>query len=255
MTSSPTACVLLIGNELLSGKTPDQNLPYIAEKLSSVGVIVRECRIIPDIEATIIETVNACRTQFDYVFTTGGIGPTHDDITSATIAKALQLPLIRHPEAEAALRNYYGEAKTNEARLSMADMPEGSALIPNPISIAPGFQIHNIYVLAGVPSICRAMMDHVALTIKGGAPMRAISFDVECQEGDIADELTRLQASYPQTEIGIYPRYGEGRLYSHVVIRSIDGDAIEHAYQRFEAYLRDTHQVAPQLVDQGRHEA
>ncbi len=225
----PSACVIMIGNEILSGRTKDKNLSYIAEALNKHGVRVMESRVIPDIEATIISTVNETRAAFDYIFTTGGIGPTHDDITSAAIAKAFGAPLIRHPEAEAGLRAYYGEEKTNEARLSMADVPEGAQLIPNPISTAPGFIIGNVHVMAGVPSICQAMIDHVAPTLSGGAPMRSIAYDVNMAEGDMADTLAQIQDAFETIELGVYPRYSEGVLSSHVVLRSNDDAALSAA--------------------------
>lgn len=233
----PSACVILIGNEILSGRTKDKNLAYIAEKLNAHGVRVMQARVIPDIETAIVETVNACRAQFDYVFTTGGIGPTHDDITSACIAAAFGVKLIRHPEAEAQLRDYYGPDKINEPRLSMADVPEGAALIPNPISMAPGFVIGNVYVMAGVPGICRAMIDAVAPTLSGGAPMLSVAFDVDRPEGDIAGRLVDVQHAFAEVEIGVYPRYVEGRLSSHVVLRSQDETRLADCERQVRASL------------------
>src|SRR5690242_21400640 len=149
-TSSPktvTACILVIGNEILSGRTKDANIQYLATELGQLGIRVMECRVIPDVEQTIVGTVNEVRARFDYVFTTGGIGPTHDDITAACIAAAFGVPLIIHPEARRILESHYPPGGLNEARLRMAKVPEGAALLPNPISRAPGFQIGNVHVL------------------------------------------------------------------------------------------------------------
>src|SRR5512134_200599 len=166
-----TAAVIIIGNEVLSGRTADANLCFLAKALNEVGVRVREARIIPDDEAVIVETVNACRQTFDYVLTTGGIGPTHDDITSASIAKAFGVPLERNPQAIRALEQHYRPGEFNEAGRKMADIPAGASLIDNPLSKAPGFQIGNVFVLPGVPVIMRAMFDGLRARLSGGEPM------------------------------------------------------------------------------------
>ncbi|MEJ0010251.1 MAG: competence/damage-inducible protein A [Alphaproteobacteria bacterium] len=171
-----TACLVIIGNEILSGRTQDRNLAHIAAELNEVGVRLVEARVIPDIEDTIVATVNEVRGKFDYVFTTGGIGPTHDDITAAAIAKAFGVKLVRDKAAEKLLTDLYrGTDKLNEARLKMADVPEGSELIPNPVSTAPGFRVGNVYVMAGVPAIMQAMLKAVLPTLKGARklPVRA----------------------------------------------------------------------------------
>jgi molybdenum cofactor synthesis domain-containing protein len=222
MQKTVTACVLLLGNEILSGRTKDQNLPYISQKLNAHGVRVMEARVIADDEAAIIAAVNDVRAQFDYVFTTGGIGPTHDDITTACIAKAFGVPVVRHPESEAALRAYYAPDNVNEARLSMADIPKGATLIPNPISTAPGYAIDNVHVMAGVPKICQVMIDYAAPTLAGGAPIQAIAYDVTLPEGDMADALAIIQNAHTELELGVYPRYTDGTIWSHVVLRSAD---------------------------------
>src|SRR5215468_7881520 len=154
-----TAAVLIIGNEILSGRTKDVNLGYIAENLTRLGIRLREARVVADIEEEIIAAVNACRARYDYVFTTGGIGPTHDDITADSVARAFGLPLVLDPRAKAILERHYPPGGLNEARLRMAHVPEGAALIENPVSSAPGFRIANVYVMAGVPSVMRAMFD------------------------------------------------------------------------------------------------
>lgn len=164
-----SACLIIIGNEILSGRTVDANLPHLAKVLGEAGIRLAEARVVPDDEGEIIDAVNTCSTKHDYVFTTGGIGPTHDDITSACVAKAFGRPFGRHPEAEALLLAYYPPEKVNEARMSMADMPEGVKLIDNPVSTAPGFRIENVFVLAGVPKIMQAMLDGIIPTLEGGA--------------------------------------------------------------------------------------
>ena len=172
-TSAVTAALIIIGNEILSGRTKDANLPHLATELNSVGVRLAEVRVIPDIEAEIIATVNALRAKFDYVFTTGGIGPTHDDITAESIAKAFELPLTQHPEALRRLQHHYNDngLELTAARLRMANTPEGASLIDNPISTAPGFRVGNVFVMAGVPKIMQAMLASLKDQLHGGQPM------------------------------------------------------------------------------------
>jgi molybdenum cofactor synthesis domain-containing protein len=173
--TAPTASVLIIGNEILSGRTPDANLAYIAKKLAGIGVKLCEARVVPDIEADIVKAVNELRAHYTYVITTGGIGPTHDDITASSVAKAFGKKLIEHPEARTRLMAYYTETSINPARLRMAMIPEGADLIDNPISAAPGFRVENVYVLAGVPGIMQAMMDQIAATMKHGPAIHSIA--------------------------------------------------------------------------------
>ena len=167
--ANPTACLIIIGNEILSGRTVDANLPFLAQELGGIGVVMREVRVVPDDEAEIVGAVNALRARYTYVFTTGGIGPTHDDITAACIARAFGLPFGRNPEAERRLRAYYPPEKLNDARLKMAETPEGAELIDNPVSVAPGFRVENVYVLPGVPKIMQAMFAGLKAGLKGGA--------------------------------------------------------------------------------------
>lgn len=204
-----TAALLIIGNEVLSGRTRDANLPYIAETLNAVGVRLREARIVPDIEAEIIEAVNGLRHRYDYVFTTGGIGPTHDDITAESIAKALNSPLVNNPEALRRLQQHYGMAglELTPARLRMVRIPEGATLIDNPVSAAPGFQIDNVLVMAGVPRIMQAMLDGVKGRLRGGQPVLSRSVSCNLGEGVIAEGLTAIQHRYPDVDIGSYPRF------------------------------------------------
>lgn len=234
-----TACLIIIGNEILSGRTQDRNLAHLAIKLNEVGVRLIETRVIPDIEATIIATINECRKKFDYIFTTGGIGPTHDDITSASIAKAFGVKLIRHPEAESALRAHYkGPDLINEARLKMADVPEGAELIPNPVSAAPGFRIGNVFVMAGVPAIMQSMLATILPKLKGGKSMQSLSLTTDLREGTIADGLTNIQNTYPDVEIGSYPHFAKGELSTTLVFSSPDEIRNRAAYADTEALIK-----------------
>jgi molybdenum cofactor synthesis domain-containing protein len=214
-----TACVIVIGNEILSGRTQDANLAWLAVELNKTGVRLNEARVVPDIPEAIIKAVNECRIAYDYVFTTGGIGPTHDDITAECIARAFAVKYERNKEAEALLTRYYGTEKLNAARLKMCDMPEGAILIPNPVSVAPGFIVENVYVMAGVPRIMQAMFDHVRPTLKGGKPMLSETVSVFLTEGIIAAGLAQIQADFPDVEIGSYPFVRSGKLGTSLVAR------------------------------------
>src|SRR5947208_2948867 len=202
-----TACVLIIGNEILSGRTPDANLAFLAKGLNEAGIRLREARVIPDDAETIVNTVNEVRRVFDYVFTTGGIGPTHDDITSASIAEAFAVPLIVHPEAKRLLESHYPPGRLNEARLRMAQVPDGATLLPNPISRAPGFRIDNVFVLPGVPQIMQAIFSELKHRLKGGAAVLSRSVSCTLAEGTIAKDLGELQTRYADLEIGSYPYF------------------------------------------------
>ena len=186
-----TACVLVIGNEILSGRTQDKNINYLAKGLNEIGVRLREVRVIPDVAEVIVATVRECKAAFDYVFTTGGIGPTHDDITAAAVAKALGREFGRNAEAEAVLRGHYRPEEITEARLSMADMPEGAELIDNPVSRAPGFRIENVFVLPGVPRIMQAMFDGLRHGLAGGQPVRSVTIAAYLPEGLMARPAAR----------------------------------------------------------------
>lgn len=222
MSHNPTASVILIGNELLSGRTQDANLNYIAKGLNEIGITLCEAAIIPDVEAVIVDTLNDRRRQRDYVFTTGGIGPTHDDITAACVAKAFGLPLVQHPEALALMERHYGKENFTEARKRMANVPQGARLIPNPVSIAPGFVIENVYVLAGVPSICHAMFDSLKGSLKGGRPVLSRTTTVFLPESLLALPLEDIQKANPDVEIGSYPFVRQNRIGVSLVARSPD---------------------------------
>ncbi|MEQ9557627.1 MAG: molybdopterin-binding protein [Rhodospirillales bacterium] len=243
-----TACLIIIGNEILSGRTRDANLQFLGENLNALGIRMMEGRVIPDVEATIIANVNDARARFDYVFTTGGIGPTHDDITSACIAKAFGRKLIRHPDAEKLLLAHYKPEDVTEARMKMADVPEGSILLDNPVSRAPGFQVDNVFVLPGVPRIMQAMFDLFKHRLTGGAEMLSKSIASYTPEGKIAARLTALQDEHPALEIGSYPFSREGKHGSTIVIRGTDAADIADAADKLRAIMRDLGNE-PQEVD------
>jgi molybdenum cofactor synthesis domain-containing protein len=233
-----TAAVVVIGNEILSGRTQDANLAYLGQQLNAIGVRLREARVVADVEADIVAAVNQLRTRYDYVFTTGGIGPTHDDITSECIARAFGVALIRHPEAERRLRAYYEPDKINEARLRMANTPEGATLVDNPVSVAPGYRIGNVFVLAGVPAIMRAMFDSIKGHLVGGAPVRSITVPAYLAEGTIAKGLGELQARFPALEIGSYPFFQRGRFGTSLVLRGTDEGQLDLAAAELRALIR-----------------
>ncbi len=233
-----TAAVVIIGNEVLSGRTVDANLSFLAKALNEVGVRVREARIIPDDEAVIVSTVNACSQAFDYVLTTGGIGPTHDDITSASIAKAFGVPLERNPQAMRALEQHYQPGEFNEARRKMADIPAGATLIANPVSAAPGFQIGNVFVLPGVPMIMRAMFDGIRPRLRGGEPVVSRSIAAYTTEGAIATGLGGIQAEHEDVEIGSYPFVRAGRFGVSLVARSTNRASLDAVAEEIKALIR-----------------
>jgi molybdenum cofactor synthesis domain-containing protein len=224
-----TACVIIIGNEVLSGRTADANLAYLGKGLNDLGIRLMEARIVRDDEDAIVDAVDACRGAFDYVFTTGGIGPTHDDITAACIAKAFGVRLVRNADAMALLARQYTPEDFNEARRKMADIPEGAALLDNPVSKAPGFQIGNVFVLPGVPMIMRAMFEGFRHRLVGGEPWRSRSVVAFTTEGSLASGLGAVQEQHPGVEIGSYPFLRSGRLGVNLVLRAIDRAALDAA--------------------------
>ena len=225
-----TAGLLIIGNEILSGRTHDKNTAYIAEKLNERGVRLNEVRVVPDVEARIIEALDALRAENDYVFTTGGIGPTHDDITAAAVAKAFGVALERNAEARQVLLGHYGsESELTEPRLKMSEIPVGGALIANPVSGAPGFHIGNVYVMAGVPKIMQGMLDGILPTLAGGAPVLSETVTCDCPESVIAKALGEIQGRYPDIDIGSYPQFKEGQHSVNVVLRGVDADVLARA--------------------------
>ncbi|HUY68174.1 MAG TPA: competence/damage-inducible protein A [Alphaproteobacteria bacterium] len=234
---TPTAAVLIIGNEILSGRTQDSNLNMIAKKLGAIGVRLCEARVVPDVENDIVAAVNDLRARYTYVFTTGGIGPTHDDITAASVAKAFGVRLAEHPDAAARLLAYYTKDNLNEARRRMAQAPEGAALIDNPISAAPGFRIENVHVLAGVPDIAAAMMDTIAATLKHGPAIHSIAVSGAVAESRLADDLRILAARWPQLDIGSYPWFRQGHYGTALVVRGTDQAAVAAAAEAVSALI------------------
>lgn len=232
-----TAAVIIIGNEILSGRTSDANLPYLAKALNAVGIRVMEARVVADEETAIIGAVDACRTAYDHVFTTGGIGPTHDDITSAAIARAFGVAIVRDPRAAGLLTRHYAAAQLSEARLKMADIPEGAALVHNPVSAAPGFHIGNVWVLPGVPRILQAMVDGLVAGLKGGDPMLSRTISAFTTESSIACALGEVQRQHSATEIGSYPFVRSGRFGTSLVVRSTDRGALDAAAAAIAAML------------------
>ena len=222
MAVSVTAALLIIGDEILTGRTKDKNIGYIAEYLTNIGVDLREVRVVPDVEAEIIDALNALRTRYTYVFTTGGIGPTHDDITADCVAKAFGVSIDVDPRARAMLLTRIAEKDLNEARLRMARIPAGADLIVNKVSSAPGFRIGNVHVMAGVPSIMQAMLDEVAPTLRTGIKMLSESVRADLREGDIGTPLAAVAKAHPEVMIGSYPFQDDGRPNTNVVVRSRD---------------------------------
>ena len=239
MSDAPTAGLLIIGDEILSGRTQDSNLKYLGERLAAMGIRLKETRVVPDAADAVVEALNAVRARYTYVFTTGGIGPTHDDITTACVARAFGRGVIRHPEAVRRLVAYYGH-QPNEARLKMAEVPDGPdvALIDNKVTAAPGYRIGNVFVMAGVPSIARAMFDAAAASLKGGDPVFSNAVDAFVREGDIAAELSAIQDRYPETSIGSYPFMRDGTLGTSIVARSTDKAAISGALNEVAQLMR-----------------
>ena len=216
------AAILIIGNEILSGRTQDTNTSTLATWLNSIGVIVGEVRVIPDIEKTIIDTLNLLRTNYNYIFTTGGIGPTHDDITAESVSKAFGVKYEIHKEAYKILEAYYKPGEFNEGRQKMVWMPENAELILNPTSGAPGFSIQNVFCLPGVPSILKSMLGGLTNIIVGGEPILSHTISLKTVESEIANSLTNVQNKNKDVEIGSYPFFQAGKLGVSIVIRSVN---------------------------------
>ena len=233
-----TAALLIIGNEILSGRTRDANLPYIAEKLGVRGIRLAEARVVADNEAEIVAAVNALRARYDYLFTTGGIGPTHDDITAQCVAVAFGVAIERNAEAVALLESHYPPGQLNEARLRMATIPVGATLIDNPVSRAPGFRLGNVLVMAGVPKIMQAMLDGVLPALTGGAPVRSRSVAAALAEGTLAGPLSEIQARHPDIDIGSYPYFRAGAFGVSIVLRGTDAGLLDEATAQVAAAMR-----------------
>ena len=237
MNEVKTAAILVIGNEILSGRTKDANIGWLAEKLTNLNIQTREVRIVPDIEAEIVAAINILRGKFDYIFTTGGIGPTHDDITADSIAKAFGVTIGHHAEAVRRLEDYYNDKSVlNEARLRMARIPDTAALIDNPVSAAPGFKIGNVYVLAGVPKIMQAMFGSIQHELAGGAPLHMEVIDSWAREGDIAQQLRATAEQFPELDIGSYPFFRDGKVGTCLIVRGNNIQQVQLAANEIKIY-------------------
>jgi molybdenum cofactor synthesis domain-containing protein len=233
-----TAALLVIGDEILSGRTKDKNIGYIAEYLTGIGIDLREVRVVPDVEAEIVGAVDALRQRYTYLFTTGGIGPTHDDITADCIAKAFGVPIDVDPRARAMMLERYQEHELNEARLRMARIPEGADLIENPISKAPGFKLGNVVVMAGVPSIMQAMLDAVAPRLETGARMVVETIDAGgLPEGRYAAALGEVAKAHGGASIGSYPSFSQAGFTNQIVVRSKEAETVSAATAAVRAML------------------
>lgn len=235
--ANPKAAMLVIGDEILSGRTRDANMHHLAGVLTEIGIDLKEVRVISDDEPAIVEAVETLSARYDEVFTSGGIGPTHDDITADCIAAAFDAPIDVREDARAILAAHYLKAGTelNAARLRMARIPQGAALIDNPVSAAPGFILQNVHVMAGVPSVFQAMVESVLPTLTGGAPLLSQTLRIERGEGDIAGPLGEIAAAFPLLSLGSYPYQKDGRYGAHIVIRGHDADQVDAALARLRA--------------------
>lgn len=247
MTPAPTAAVLLIGDEILSGRTKDKNLGFIADYLVGLGIDLKEARCVADDERDIVAAVNALRARYTYVFTTGGIGPTHDDITADAVAKAFGVPIDHDPRAVDVLTRYFKEIgrEPNEARMRMARVPLGATLIENAVSKAPGFRIGNVFVMAGVPKVMNAMMDAIAPSLEKGVPMQSRTLALQGGEGDVAKPLGEIQARYTDVFIGSYPFEGATGFATNLVVRSRNPEALAKAEAEVKA-------IAESLTKEGK---
>jgi molybdenum cofactor synthesis domain-containing protein len=239
-----TAGLLVIGDEILSGRTKDKNIGYLADFLTAVGIDLKEVRVVADDETAIVSALNALRAAYTYVFTTGGIGPTHDDITAECVAKAFGVSINVHPEAVAILKERMAKigGELNEARLRMARIPDGAQLIANKVSGAPGFWIGNVIVMAGVPAIMQAMLDEVASKLKTGAKLLSATIRADAKEGDVGTELGAIAKAHPETLIGSYPFFDE-KLgpNTNIVVRARDPEKLAVVKAAVEAMLVTVH--------------
>ena len=233
------AAIVIIGNEVLSGRTKDLNTSTLSVWLNSLGIVVNEVRVIPDIEKIIINTVNDLKNKFDYVFTTGGIGPTHDDITAESISKAFNLDYGFHREAFSILEKYYEPGEFNEGRQKMAKMPTTANLIINPTSGAPGFYVENVFCLPGVPSILKAMIGGLNNILVGGDPILSKTINLRTYESEIAQPLTNVQNNNKEVEIGSYPFFRQGKLGVSIVLRSIDQNKIDKCNSEILKFVKE----------------
>ena len=233
------AAILIIGNEILSGRTQDTNTSTLATWLNSIGVKVNEVRVIPDIEKTIVETLNVLRKTNNYVFTTGGIGPTHDDITAQSVSKAFGVKYEIHKEAFKILEEYYNPGEFNEGRQKMVMMPENAELILNPTSGAPGFSVDNVFCLPGVPSILKSMLGGLKNKLVGGEPILSLTISLKTVESEIANSLTKVQNKNKDVEIGSYPFFHAGKLGVSIVLRSENQSKIDACNSQILDFIKE----------------
>ncbi len=240
MTDTVSAAMLVIGDEILSGRTKDRNIGHLADIMTAIGIDLKEVRIVADDEDDIADAVNALRGRYTYLFTTGGIGPTHDDITADSVAKAFGVPCEHDAGALALLGAHYAtrDMEFTEARRRMARMPRGAVHIDNPISVAPGFRIGNVHVMAGVPAIFQAMLDNVLPTLKTGQKLLSATVHCPFGEGVIGGPLGEIQKAHPDTIIGSYPKYRDGSFWTELVVRSRSAEALEAARAAVEAMVK-----------------
>ena len=233
------AAIIIIGNEVLSGRTKDLNTSTLSIWLNSIGIVVKEVRVIPDIEKKIISTVNELRNKFDYVFTTGGIGPTHDDITAESVSKAFNLEYGIHREAFSILERYYERGEFNKGRQKMSMMPTTAKLILNPSSGAPGFYIENVFCLPGVPSILKAMIGGLSNVLVGGDPILSKTINLKTYESEIAKSLTNIQNNNKDVEIGSYPFFRQGKLGVSIVLRSVNQNKLDNCNSQILEFVKE----------------
>jgi molybdenum cofactor synthesis domain-containing protein len=240
MADIVTAAMIVIGDEILSGRTKDRNIGHLADIMTAIGIDLKEVRIVPDEEDEIVAAVNTLRARYTYVFTTGGIGPTHDDITADSIAKAFGVPCEYDAQAYAMMDASYAARgmEFTEARKRMARMPRGASHIVNPVSLAPGFRIGNVHVMAGVPSIFQAMLDNVVPTLKTGARLLSVTVHCPVGEGTIGGPLAEIQKRHPDTIIGSYPQYLDGKFSTELVVRARSPEALEAAREEVAAMVK-----------------
>lgn len=239
--SNPTAAMLVIGDEILSGRTRDANMHHLAGQLTEAGIDLREVRVVSDVAPAIISAVKALSAAYDTVFTSGGIGPTHDDITADCIAAAFDDHIDVRDDARALLAAHYAKtgSELNEARLRMARIPDSATLIDNPVSVAPGFTVQNVHVMAGVPSVFQAMVATVLPTLTGGAPLMSRTLRIDRGEGDIAGPLGALAAEFSDLSIGSYPFQKDGKFGANIVMRSTDEARLETALSQLETLFAE----------------
>ena len=249
--TNPTAAILVIGDEILSGRTKDKNIGWLAEELTKLGISLCEARVIADVEQIIISHVQELSERYDYLFTSGGIGPTHDDITTQSVAAAFGVPVIRHAEAEARLVRHYQDTDIdfNEARQKMADIPDTATLIDNPVSAAPGYKFGNVYVMAGVPSILQAMFATFSHTLTGGVQPTRITIQCAIGEGTIATIMGDVATSFDGVSVGSYPWFKPGQFGTAVVLTGLDAEKVDKAAIELEVLVKQSGYEARRDLD------